>query len=392
MPQRTGRQIIRDVQLPLTPNGLDWIKQSFAAPDFPVIAPQGIPDKYVGRTLPVQMKRTTSLTIPSDDYLLIIAPIPGYAFFAADLKAAPLRPDRVFVGHAFDEASTLFPPQLLNEPPTGSDVVTGFRYMSQLVELVPTTNQTSWSGSIQAFRLPARDTLATLSTQITAVDVEGSKSLATVPFTQHVPTGLEGLGAANTDRYVAPSNLGVFMSALNQDETFSFAETFETFQLRDTTNRVSYPAGAEVRDQYHNGNQPVGSYGTFVSDGTTNTPLAGWGNLDTLVIRVTGAANNTFILRNWASLECQINPASALYSYTKQSPECDLPAISCYNMIARQAPIAVSYYDNATFWETVKKIAGKIFNLAKPVATALTALPGPAGLISGGISQILNAL
>jgi len=374
--------------LPLSGPGLDWIKQSFAAPDFPIVAPQGIPDKYVGRTLPVQMKYTESITVTSDDFLIVVPPIPGYSYFSADLAANPLKESSIFRGMPYAEARSLFPLMNPDGKPTGSDVVTAFRYMSQLAELVPTTNQTSWSGSVQAFRLPVRDSLATLLTNITQYPAGAEPQLQTMPFTQHVPTGLNGLGASNTDRYVAPSNLGVFMSALNQDETFSFSQTFETCALRDHTDLLSYPAGAE--GDVYNTNQPVGSFGTFAAPGDGSSPLAGWGNLDTLVIRVTGARNNSFVLRTWASLECQINPVSSLYPYTKQSPVYDPSALMCYNTIARQAPIAVSYYDNATFWDTVKRIAGKIFNLAKPVASALSNIPGPIGMIAGGVHQMLG--
>ena len=178
----------------ITPQGVDWLKLAFAAPDFPVLAPRGIPDKYTGRTLPAQFRYTEDMTIPPTGRIIVVPPIPGYAYFALDTKIEDLDASYQYVGRAYPEALGLFPRQANGGTPTGSDVVTAFRYMSQLVELVPTTNQFNWSGNIRAFKLPVRLTDSILLQDV-VVNSAGEQVQVRLPAYTKQVTGLEGVGA-----------------------------------------------------------------------------------------------------------------------------------------------------------------------------------------------------
>jgi len=368
----------------ITSQGVDWLKLAFAAPDFPVLAPRGVPDKYTGRTLPVQFRRTEELTIGDQGLTIVVPPIPGWAYFS--FESDEVNFDNDLVGRPYPEALGLFPGQPGDaQTPTGSDVVTAFRYMSQLVELVPTTNQFKWAGSIRSFKLPVRLAESILETKQDVVLPDGSTTTVTLnAYTKQI-TGLEGINASNQDQYIAPSNLGVFTAAHNLDDTFEFSNTFE---MRDPS---SLPTN-------YRGENPVGCYSSFrrlpepVSP-PNDMPIAGFGGLETVVIIISRtAAGNTFTLRNWAAMECQINPKNSLYQYTTQSPEYDEHALAAYNLMVRASPVAVSYYENGSFWDFIKKAASTIFNIAKPISAMLSTAGGPIGAVAGGVNTVLNAL
>jgi hypothetical protein len=235
--------------------------------------------------------------------------------------------------------------------------------MAQLAELVPTTNNMSWTGSVSVYKVPLKCSMSAYeSTSLVAsAPVTAKKANWTI-------SGLEGVIATNSDQYTAPSNLGCFTAAHQNNNDFPFTNTFEGYQSVPenvlTGSTVSVPTG-----QYG---------GLFVSEG-----VPGFGQLDTIVIRVTGAEGNTFVLKTWASLELQIVNTSALYQYTIQSPLHDPSALVAYNHMVRCSPNAVSYYENAGFWNFIK-------NAIKTVSGAMSSIPGPIGAIAGGINAAIG--
>jgi hypothetical protein len=336
--------------------GLEWLKMAFAAPDFPVLSPMGIPDDYTGRTLPKTFRQITSITIPSNDFTIIIPPIPGYAYgtFDGPVVAAS---DIGLVDYT--DMSSIFG----NSALTTADQVTAFRYMSQLAELVPTTNATSWSGSISCYKVPMK-----------LASVQVVNAIATIPpvninSTIYTVTGGQGISSTAQDQYTAPSNLGVFAAATSDNVNFPFTDVREGVPSYNTTARTG-------------GTAVPGTFASFTPP--VNRFLPGWGELDTIVFRVQGAVDNTFVLKTWAALEFQVLSSSALYQYTHISPSKDLAALQCYSAFVRACPIAVSYYENASFWQT-------LLGIATTVSGALSHIPGPWGALSGGVNQVLQS-
>lgn len=343
----------------LSKAGVDWLKAAFAAPDFPILTPCGIPDQYTGRTLVHTDRFVKNLKIPNDDFIIIIPPVPGFAYFDNETAGAP-GPLTVWGGAKYSSFTSLYG----DNETQNSDVVTAFRYMSQLAELVPTTNNMTWKGSISVYKVPLK---CSVSNYICSVTLPAGTPLDASGANQTI-SGLQAVEATNSDQYTAPSNLGCFTAAHQNNNDFPFTPTFEGYQSIPKVNIA--------------GKVPDTCYGALGSQGNG---IPGFGQLDTIVIRVTGAKDNTFILKTWASLELQVQNTSPLYQYTVQSPMYDPAAIAAYMAMVRASPNAVSYYENAGFWDFIKRSV-------RTISGSLAMLPGPYGQIAGGINQIMNGL
>jgi len=340
---------------------MDWLKTSFAAPDFPVLSPCGIPDKYTGRTLPKMYRKVKAITVTNNDFFVIVPPIPGYSHIE---HSGNVLQNTLFRPEAYADFDTIFGSN--TEGTTAADQVTAFRYMSQLVELVPTTNAMNWSGHISCYKIAMKMTETsyplTVATTTPTIITQTKMSI----------TGANGIDSTSSDQYTAPSNLGVFAAATSDNSEHPFKDILEGY---GTVN--SLPSG---------GVSP-GAYSTFQGINVSGTarPITGWGTLDTLVIRVQGAVDNTFILKTWAAIEFQVLPTSALYQYSRISPNYDPAAIQAYSAFVRQCSIAVSYYENASFWQN-------LLNVATAVSGSLTSLPGLWGVGANAINQGLQAI
>lgn len=344
----------------ITKPGVDWLKAAFAAPDFPILTPCGIPDQYTGRTLVHMDRLVSSITIPSNDYFIIVPPVPGVSHFVVQGGGFP-DDQTQWQANRYDSFDGLYGTQQTET----SDVVTAFRYMSQLIELVPTTNNMTWTGSISVFKVPLK---CSVSNYISRVNLPASTSLDASGANQTI-IGLEAVTSTNSDQYTAPSNLGCFTAAHQNNNDFPFTPTFEGYDTVPKRNLA--------------GDVPEGCYGALNAFDSRGIP--GFGQLDTIVIRVSGAINNTFVLKTWAALELQIQNSSPLYQYTIQSPLYDPSAIAAYMAMVRASPNAVSYYENSGFWDFIKRTV-------RTISGSLALLPGPYGQVAGGINQIMNGL
>jgi hypothetical protein len=343
--------------------GSDWLKAAFAAPDFPILTPSGIPDQYTGRTL-IQMDRhVESITIPgtegTEDYYIIVPPVPGVAYFTNNDGEAPGQGTK-WSATTYSSYSGLYGA----DENTTTDVVTGFRYMSQLAELVPTTNNLKWTGSISVYKVPMKCGVSNYISSTT----DGASLEIDVNSANQTINGLEGIEATNSDQYTAPSNLGCFTAAHQNNNDFPFTPTFEGY--------------FSVPRLKLDGSVADSCYGALQN---RSGGIPGFGQLDTIVIKISGAAGNTFVLKTWAITELQIQNNSVLYQYTVQSPLYDPAAIAAYNAMVRVSPNAVSYYENAGFWDFIKKAV-------RTVSGALSVVPGPVGMVAGGIGSIFNGL
>lgn len=348
---------------------MDWLKTSFAAPDFPVLTPQGIPDKYTGRTLPKMFRKVTGITIPSDDFYVIVPPVPGFSHIEHDAVANPLIASSILTLRAYSDHSSLFGPS----SQTVADQVTAFRYMSQLAELVPTTNATSWSGHISTYKVPLKS--STLAHRTTVVTGPLITDLTRINPNYIAINGGEGITATSTDQYTAPSNLGMFAAATSDNNDFIFTDITEG---SDVWNSADNTVGIQLPGTHF-------KYLGRDENGSLAAGLTGWGELDTIVIRVQGAAGNTFILKTWAAIEFQVLASSALYQYSRLSPSHDPAALAAYRSFVIHSPVAVSYYENANFWTT-------LLNAATTVTGMGTMLPGGWGAASGALNVLLGLI
>lgn len=341
--------------------GVDWLKCAFAAPDFPALTPIGIPDEYTGRTLVKQFRYDANLNLTADvqgNMYILVPPIPGCAYFTPIDTAAIPGSTTVWRSTDYSDKPSLFG----TTSSQASDTVTSFRYMSQLVELVPTTNSMKWDGSIEVYKIPLRLSKSRVGIQSILTD-------------SYVINGLQAVTSTSSDRFSTPSNLGVFASATSDSVNFDFEPTIENYPQMPLITTV----GAD------------GTFGQFAcqgggsSGGGVSASLAGFGNLDTIVIKLSGVTpvTNSFRIKTWATMEFTVNNNSALYEYSIMSPPHDRVAIQAYHDMVRACPIAVTYFENGKFWDFIVRAT-------KTITAGLSFVPGGVGMIAGGINQLIS--
>jgi hypothetical protein len=344
----------------LSENGLAFLKCAFAAPDFSVDPGKGIPDRFHGRTLSIKDCNTTSITFtPGKDTYLIFAPVPGYAYFKAEFNnGAP--PDGPYLGEPFPTFQTNFG--------NGADVnnkFSKFRYASMNVGLYPTSNMMQFSGSVQCWRVDLN--LAETLKQVTTTSPAVSDSSFVLKRIQ----GLQGVQTlAPRDNYSNSFIKGLY--------TFAFDKT-EDFQWQDFCSATYY--------QQVGGANGGGSAQKSLEAKDASTALTGLGNTNSIVIKVSTpeGAINTAVLRVWNCIELQPDTNSGLYQYSGVSPELDQLALDLYTNLKMRFPVAMPCDENSKFWETVLRTMNQVF-------AAGSFLPGPYGIISGGLHTATTAL
>jgi len=355
-------QVIRAASPKLSHAGMSFLKCAFAAPDFANNRDMGVPDGKIGLSFMQSYKYISAITVPAGKQKIIIQPpIPGYAYsFLVNTSA--IDESSVFEAVEYDGFNTLFVP----DPAKGSkyaDKVASFRMISQALELVPTTNQTKWSGSIRAFKV-------NLSSETKTIP---NASGNTVAFTNLL--GMQGINSTSCDQYVSPSNLGVFINAYNRTKEWRTHSIFEGVPKLPTDPSTSTPSLA-------------GIFGTITPPQPyTNRAIPGFANdFETSVVvinNISGDTEQSFLIRCWQCVDYAPNPnESTLIGAAMESPPHDPVALQVYGELTRHLPVAVSYYENANFWDTVSSWIRKI-------TTATSYIPGGVGMISKGINSLL---
>lgn len=340
----------------LTENGLAFLKCAFAAPDFSVDPGKGIPDQFHGRTLTIKDCFTTALSFnPGVDTYILIAPVPGYAYFIGNSASVGGPPPSLFTGVPFPTYDTNF-------GPTGTDSenkFSKFRYASMAAGLYPTSNFMQFSGSIQAWRVDL-NLAETLNLAIT-----DTAPVASNYFVAKRIQGLQGVtNLVPRDNYSESFIKGAYTFAFDKTQDFEWQDFVSGNQFQETGG----PAASRLS-----------------WDGVRN--LTGLGNVNTIVYKISTPldAVNTALFRVWNCIELQPDTNSALFQFSGVSPPHDPVAIEMYQNFKMRFPVALPCVENAKFWETVLR-------MIRTVSQAGTFLPGPAGVISGGIHTITEAL
>lgn len=346
--RRRPRPIVKKTSI--SPAGEGFLKCAFAPPDFTSTGVVGIPDNFRGRTLLKRHRLTYQAALTSgSDYYFLLLPVPGASYFGLSTTTG--------ISNTSNWSATMYPdyPTIFGDASTASNQVSSFRHVSNHFELVCNSNQTTWSGSITAHKLPSqvirKTTMATLADVLTITNLDAAQTL----------TG---------DLYCGTAQQGVYVAAYNMGEDFSFQPILE--------NTVAIPNVVGT-----------GDYGRISS---ANGIYGFDNNFETVVIRVAGlTANMAVTIRTWACVEYRISPSSALYEYSTFSPAYDEMAMRVYRETILSLPVAVPVSMNSDFWNRVLKIVRSL--------TAYGSLiPGPIGMIStganiaaGGLTEIMNS-
>lgn len=331
----------------ITPEGLDFLKCAFAAPDFDGNGTTGFPDKFTGQSLAIKSRFTTTLRLKGGtDYYFLLPPIPGVSYASTETSSGtPLNNATQFSCKPYSNFNSLF---------TGTDsdtaqnrVVSKFRFVSNHFEMVCNTNNNNWSGNITAFKIQAQT-------------LEKNQQLS------KTVDGLNGILATDQSRYDGPFNLGIYTGAFNKGAEYDF---FPIWQ-----NQVNLPTTLDPTD--------------FMQIlGPRDGEVPGFdNNFETVVISVTGVnTDQSFTLKTWQCVEYQFTPGTIMYESQVLKCEEDLIALELYRKIIHEMPIAVSYFDNAKFWN-------RVLEAIRFISGGLSVLPGPYGMAARGVNLLSSAV
>jgi len=253
----------------------------------------------------------------------------------------------------YSNVTTIFPALA-----SSNTVVDKFRVASNAIELINTTNEMTWAGSIEAFKLD----LSFDFTMDNFVDVGTNQKNLEVPMLM----GFNGLYTSEPG-YVDKISNGVYMTAYNQQSSYPF----QPILVNTTLTQIS-------SNQLTPGTGDTSVYTTFAN--VSPNIFVGLGSLETNVIRIpAAAAAQSMRIRTWSCVEYTVPSTSILWHFSHLSPPEDLLAMALLKEIHHQFPIAVTAAQNASFWDNVRKWAVRVSKLG-------SYLPGPLG----GVSRMVN--
>jgi hypothetical protein len=236
-----------------------------------------------------------------------------------------------------------------------NSVVTKYRFVSNHFELIPTINQMTWSGSIQAWKLPLE------------ISMKSGGASSTDVWT------LAGLDACNgnlANQFSGSFVLGCYTACYSSNSTFEFREI--------TNNNTAFPGVIVTNVDFGQFSSPTVLGSQVGIPGLDN-------GFESMLIKVSGiTAAETCLIKTWSCVEYQVSAVSALYEFQSLSPR-DPVAYELYKEIINQLPIGVPYEQNEGFWNRVLTIIHSLSGLG-------TMVPGPFGAVARGTSLISGAL
>lgn len=337
----------------LTPDGLAFLKCAFAPPDFAVSNVKGAPDRFEHESYVAKHRLTGTLDNPAGrDTYIWLCPSPGVAYaFVNVASGVPLLGTEQWAAVGYADFVEMFG---ADEKATANKI-TQYRYVSNHMELVPTVNQTKWSGGISAFKFQATVNLRQTSLNTTDNIVGLS--------------GLEAANAKNANMFSGPVINGLYTGAYSAAAEFEWQPVYEN---------VKQLPGVFI---------PGTDFGTLLG---VSGHLAGLDNgFENVIIKITndGTNPNTFITRNYACVQYKVRPGSdSAVMYNAQTVAChDELAITLYKRIIAELPVGVTYMDNDSFWQ-------RVLQIIQMVSGGLSVLPGPYGMAAGGVNMLSNAV
>lgn len=338
----------------ITQAGEAFLKCAFAPPDFTSTQVQGIVDNFRGNSLLKKHRFTDAFTMSAgNDYYFLLLPVPGVACFSfTTTSGTPFVLTDNFAAVHYSDFQSCF----TNSVDTTTANFESFRFVSNHFELIPTVNEMSWSGSITAFKTPIKF----VQKQRQYVD----------PVTNYggdiwTIQGLDAVNGTNGQQYNGPYNAGVYSGCYNNSTEFEFSNIME--------NMSNVPTSLGPAD-----------YG-YLYNGLL--PFTGFDNsFECLVVRIQGiTTTNTCLIKTWACVEYSVKVGSTLYEYQTTSPPLDAYAMRIYRETILSLPVAVSYHENANFWQRVLTIIRSLTGVG-------AMLPGAYGTVSRGANLLASGI
>lgn len=330
--------------------GKCFLQCAFSPPDFAQVAVEGIPDDYQSQSLVKKHRsvHTVQLTADRDVYILLL-PVPGFTHFTASRdKGKPISASDVFIGTQYSDYVQMFGRTVED----GADrTVSKFRFISNHIEIIPTVNSMSWTGSIQCWKLPIT----------VSVRPGGEGEVLTIG-------GLEGVNSEIANQYTGPFINGLYSACYSSNCIFDFTNIMN--------NLIKIPQVLAIDKG------DFASIWSPVADPPRTIP--GFDNgFESLVIKISGVtAAESFILKTWACVEYQAVPDNIVYEFSSLSPH-DPLAIELYRKVINELPVGVPYVQNESFWQ-------RVLGIIRGITGTLSVIPGPIGMISAGVNQIVS--
>lgn len=280
------------------------------------------------------------------DAFIIQVPIPGIAYLWGSNVAGVLNLNPVY----YTDMLSVFP---LNGETTN---VNQFRYASNVLEIIPTVNSMTWTGSINLFK-----TSCTLSYTSTAVDA-------------YMLSGLYDAVNSSRPEMVLPFNAGVYTPTRTSADDYPFVPIMSQQKWADI-----YPSASTTT--------VTGPVTNITFGPITTTGFTGLGNQEVTVIKIPAysVAGNAGTIRSWACVEYQVASSSPLYEYSTLSAPHDPLALELLKRFYREHPAGCPYYDNESFWK-------RLLEWIRSTSAAVSMIPGPIGDAALGVNLITNAI
>lgn len=373
----------------LSARGMRWLENVFAAPDKSGQgAFSGIPDADTSMSLKYRhvyawdlwgsilasiqlFELGEEIANPKfwidKDLLIWQPPIPGVAFYWAWVKAGQqVDIATQFVPVPFRDFEAVFT-GTINKPAAGGTTnnnVTQFRFAGNSIELINLQNAMSWKGSITAFKI--NNGIADTNAYDNGTGEKLSKAVV----------GLEGFNNnGNVTNYTAPVERGVYMTAVDGQTSFRWTDI----------NPSLYQVNRENIEMGH-------LLGRLTGVGSLESNCI---RLSNFVIQISNLPEPLYqwsqmTIRAWSMIEYKSNASNALtYNSMTESAPLDAQALIIYRMIVNELPVAVSFYENDSFWKTLLGVVAKV----APFAGGMFGAPGAnIGNALGSLASSIHAV
>lgn len=346
----------------LKPVEVAFLKAAFAPMDFQQLGVEGVPDVFCGPSYVRQEVGINTITIPAGQtYLIAQLPVPGQAYFLASTTSGASLPTTQWSGTAYSSYGTMFGTVSNNE----TSNALAYRFIGQSLELRPQSAVVSNAGLLICAKQGITRTID--SNIVTATGEDAAVNTFAVP--QIDMTGCSLTTLSSGPCYTGHPNDGLYSCSFNTG-SWEFEPIWEDV--------VAIPP------------LQVGILGTTTLSNVTPTTgqikgdpgLPGFSNNhESIVVAITnsGASSLAMTIECRQTVEYRPNLKSVLYAMCTPSPAENYDCMRLYCRGVAQMPIAVGYAENATFWETMKKIwrgvlaVGSAVPFTRPLAMGLSA-------------------
>lgn len=379
----------------------DFLKAATCAPDNGIVP--RIPDGSGEHTFTQKFSRQLAISCEPNQVVCIVCtptlpmacfsntypstgtgmPLSGLGFYPG-METAPTLPTG---GGVYNETKTEFPDWESVVSPSGINNTTNIsaaRLVSLSAELQCTTNAFNQYGTIQCFKTPLQ--------LVATPSIASGGDL--VDLTYHI-SGASALipDAVSTGAYMAPVKDGAYVVSMNRNGgagNFEFSNLIDNSYASTTLystigSSVPTPPAKGTTPRTHF--TPAPNAPPVAQLGWKGTPILWDNHFDSIVFKIINpsATAQTFILKNWISVEMATTYGSFLHGIAQAPPPRDPRAFKLYGAIQQNLPEAVPSRENPDFWKDV-------LGLAKSVSGVASMIPGPVGAIASGIHSVSEIL